>query len=98
MIIKGAPPHLKMSIACPLQGCQTIAQAITFFEECRELDQDKAISFAIQKKPQKQNSKPRFFQNIRPLGDNRPKMNIRQQGNRTFNPVRKIIGRQMKTP
>lgn len=38
ILLKGAPQHLRMNLAGPLQGCQTVADAIDFLKSYRELD------------------------------------------------------------
>ncbi|XP_059101848.1 uncharacterized protein LOC131895456 [Peromyscus eremicus] len=92
IIIKGAPAHLKMSLAGPLQACQTISDAMEFFKSYREMDIDKVVSFNVNKKQDKKKVTPRFS-NIRPFGKPN-QMPIRQNANKPWNPIRRLTGRK----
>lgn len=74
IIVKGAPPHLKMSLVGSLQGCRTIDEAVQFFKGFRELEQDKVISFQINtRKPNRKGQnfyEQRQFRNITARNDN----------------------------
>lgn len=50
IIVKGAPNNIKMTIAGPLSNCATIADAINYFKEFRELQQEKVVSLNVQGK------------------------------------------------
>lgn len=105
IILKGAPPNLKLSIAGPLQACTTIAEAIRMFKECRELETDKVISFAAQVPPKKRKTFRTPFTNIREampgwkkpqfFGDQRPRMPIRQPNNQ-MGPGNRIWGTKIQ--
>ena len=91
IIIKKAPPHLRMSLAGPIQNCQTVAEAIIFFKNFGEMDNDIALSFTVSKKPR------RFLQNIRkikPLGKARTGLPIRP--NQPWNPWRTVVEQRRK--
>ena len=91
IIIKEAPPHLRMSLAGPIQNCQTVAEAIDFFKNFREMDNDKVLSFLVSKKPRG------FLQNIRkikPLGKARTGLPLRP--NQPWNPWRSVVEQRRK--
>lgn len=64
IIIKGAPPHLRMSLTGSIQGCNTVADTIQFFKSFRELEAEWVVSFNATAKPIKK-PRPRPFQNIK---------------------------------
>jgi hypothetical protein len=63
ILLKGAPQHLRMTLAAPLQGCQIMADAIDFLRSYRELDPEKVVSLPI--KGKKFNGMRRQLKNIR---------------------------------
>ena len=97
VVIKGAPPHLQMSLTTGLQASQTIGDAIRHFKQFRELEAEKVVSFQTQvRRPPPRKDKPtsnwKRLRNIR----------FRQFGNRNTMPIRpngrggpfkRIIGR-----
>lgn len=84
ILLKGAPQNMKMSLAGPLQNCQTVADAIEFFKSFRELDTEKVVSFNIRK---------RRFPKFRPFG-NRNRMSFTRGSGQP--PWRMLIGRKKR--
>lgn len=102
LIIKGAPPQMRMSLSRPIQACLTIQHAIDFFKNFRELDSEKVVSFQARTKykPKFQITKPktafRFFNNIKPFGRTatapRNRTYIQNRNSRPWTPFRVLTG------
>ena len=90
ILLKGAPQHLRMTLAAPLQGCQIMADAIDFLKSYRELTSEEVVSLPI--KSEKYNGVKRQFKNIRPIGRQNTNLTIRSGPSQPWNPTKFLFG------
>lgn len=90
ILVKGAPPHLKVSLISPLQSCQTLQDAVDVVKDLKSLEGDKVYSFQAQKGPVRSTRKFK----IRPFG-NPYRMNIRLT-NTPRSEFQRFIGRPVQ--
>ena len=96
ILLKGAPQHLRMTLAAPLQGCQIMADAIDFLKSYRELDSEKVVSLPIESK--NYNRVKRQFKNIRPIGRQNTNLPVRSGPSQTWDPTRCLFGQAPSRP
>jgi hypothetical protein len=77
IMLKGAPEHLKMTLAGPLQGCQTVVDATDFLKSYIELDSVKVVFLPIKSK--KYNVVKSRLKNIRQFGRQIPTSQLNQE-------------------
>lgn len=92
IVIKGAPNNIRMTIAGPLANCLTVSDAITYFKEFRELQQEKVVSLNVGVKHRKQwtqRIRP-YLPKIRPFGNPRT---LYTPYTRPWKPLARVVGR-----